>query len=178
MTQIKFKTTLFTIGNTTVLLVPKEDSAQFPSRGQVVVEGTLNDVPFKAPLEPDGRWSHWFEPTSELLSAAKAKPGSTVSVTMEVTKDWPEPQVPADLMQAVKKDDAVFELWNKITPMARWEWVRWTRSTANDETRARRINVACSKLKSGMRRPCCWNRNLCTDPSVSKNGVLLEPAHV
>jgi hypothetical protein len=26
-----------------------------------------------------------------------------------------------------------------------------------------------------MRRPCCFNRGMCTEPYVSKNGVLLDP---
>ena len=60
--------------------------------------------------------------------------------------------------------------------MARWDWIRWINATAQQETRKRRIEVAFSKLKSGMRRPCCFNRGMCTEPYVSKNGVLLEPA--
>jgi len=53
--------------------------------------------------------------------------------------------------------------------------MRWIRATKNDDTRKRRIEVALSKLTAGMRRPCCFNRNLCTEPSVSHNGVLLAP---
>lgn len=30
-----------------------------------------------------------------------------------------------------------------------------------------------AKLKAGTRRPCCFNRNLCTEPDVSKNGILI-----
>jgi hypothetical protein len=42
--------------------------------------------------------------------------------------------------------------------------------------RNRGIQVALSKLETGERRPCCFNRNLCTATEVSKNGVLIEPA--
>lgn len=171
---ITFSTKLYTIGKTVILRLPKDASAQLPSRGQVIVEGTLNGVVFKRPLEPDGMWSHWFTPDAKLLKAAQAKSSDTVTVTMQSIKDWPEPEVPIDLLKAIKKDVEVRALWEKITPMARWEWVRWTRSTSRAETRARRIEVACSKMKSGERRPCCWNRNLCTDPLLSKNGVLLD----
>lgn len=171
---IAFSATLYTIGKTVILRLPKDASAQLPSRGQVVVKGTLNDVAFESPLEPDGLWSHWFTPDAALLRAAHAGPGDTVKITMQATKNWPEPEIPADLQRAIRKDADVYALWQKITPMARWEWVRWTRSTNRAETRARRIEVACSKMKSGERRPCCWNRNLCTDPRLSKNGVLLD----
>ena len=86
-----------------------------------------------------------------------------------------EPEVPADIMKALAADSRAHALWQKVTPMARWEWIRWIRATNRQETRIRRIEVACSKLKAGTRRPCCFNRNLCTEPDVSNNGVLLEP---
>ena len=89
-------------------------------------------------------------------------------------KNWPDPDTPNDIMQALQDNAQAYGLWQQITPMARWEWVRWIRSTGRTETREKRIRVACSKLASGERRPCCWNRNLCTEPSVSKNGVLLS----
>lgn len=156
--------------------LPREASAKLPSRGQVVVEGTVNGFHVHAPLEPDGKLSHWVEFDSALQKGAKAVAGDTVSVSIEPSKAWPEPEVPADLREAVAADRQARELWAKITPMARWEWVRWTRATASSETRKRRIEVGISKMKSGERRPCCWNRNLCTEPSVSKSGILLDPS--
>src|SRR6266508_281884 len=84
-------------------------------------------------------------------------------------------EVPADLKSALTDSPQVHKLWMDITPMARWDWIRWIRATKQPETRKRRIEVACSKLKAGTRRPCCFNRNLCTEPSVSNNGMLLEP---
>ena len=178
MSAISFKTELFTIGKMTILQLPQDESAKLPSRGQVMVEATINGHNVKMPLEPDGKWSHWLEITPELQKQIDAKAGDTVSVSMTPTKEWFDPEVPTDLMKAVNEDKVAHALWQKITPMARWEWVRWTRATSSQETRDRRIKVAISKMNKGERRPCCWNRNLCTDPSVFKNGVLLEPATV
>jgi hypothetical protein len=31
-------------------------------------------------------------------------------------------------------------------------------------------------MKSGKRRPCCFNLAACTDPNLSKSGRLIEPA--
>ena len=172
---ISFKTKLYTIASWTILRLPKEVSQQLPSRGQTMVTGMLNGIPFKTPLEPDGNWNHWFSPDAGLLKAAHAAVGDTVEVTIQSIKDWPEPEVPADFMKAVKAEPEIYSLWQHITPMARWEWIRWMRATNNAETRQRRIAVGISKMKSGERRPCCWNRNACTEPAVSKNGVLLDP---
>ena len=143
-----------------------------------MVKGTINSNEFETPLEPDGMGSHWFRIDSTLSKAIKARPGDSVSLTIEPIREWPEPDIPADIRKALKADQKARAIWDDITPMARWEWIRWIRSTNRDETRNKRIEVGISKLKSGWRRPCCWNRNLCTEPSVSKNGVLLEPIHV
>jgi hypothetical protein len=60
--------------------------------------------------------------------------------------------------------------------MARWEWVRWVNATPNADTRERRVEVTISKMKSGKRRPCCFNLASCTDPKLAKNGKLPEPS--
>ena len=176
MPTIRFETKLFKIDSWTILRLPESASAKLPSRGQAMVEGTINGINFQTPLEPDGKFSHWFKPDKSLLKAAKASAGDTVNLEISPIKDWPEPVVPADLRTALETAPSAHALWQQVTPMARWEWIRWIRSTSREETHKRRIEVGISKLKAGIRRPCCWNRNLCTEPSVSKNGVLLEPA--
>jgi hypothetical protein len=141
-----------------------------------MVEGTINGFRFQAALEPDGKGSHWFKIDETTREAAGAKAGETVTLAIEPARDLPEPRVPADLKSALTADAQAHTLWMDITPMARWDWIRWIGSTKQPETRRRRIEVACSKLEAGQRRPCCFNRSLCTDPSVSRNGVLLEPS--
>lgn len=174
MSVITTSAPLYTVNTWTILRLPYEASAKLPSRGQTMVKGTINDIPFLSPLEPDGKGSHWFRISQELLKAAHLVSGDTAKLAIEPTKEWIEPEVPSDLQRAVAADPQVQALWDTITPMARWEWVRWTRSTNNPETRKRRVEVACSKLKAGKRRPCCWNRNLSTEPAVSKGGILLD----
>jgi len=110
-----------------------------------------------------------------MSKAIGAGAGDTVKLEIESTKDWPEPKVPADIQKALAADSQAHALWTKITPMARWDWIRWIRATLQPETRNRRIEVALSKLKHGERRPCCFNRTACTVAEVSKLGALLEP---
>jgi len=172
---IHCKALIFAIGTWTIALLPKSASAKLPSRGMTLVKGTINDHPFTMPLEPDGRGSHWLRLDKTMLEGGRAKVGTTVTLVMESSKEWPEPTLPADLKAALAGDPEANALWLDVTPMARWDWIRWIRATNNPETRKRHIEVAFSKLKHGIRRPCCFNRNMCTEPSVSKNGVLLEP---
>ena len=127
-----------------------------------MVEGTINDFHFRAALEPDGKGSHWFRINKTMREGAGAAAGDTVTLAIEPTKEWPEPKVPADLKNALAANSRAHKLWLVITPMARWDWIRWIGAAKQLKTRKRRIEVACSKLKAGDRRPCCFNRTECT----------------
>lgn len=173
--EIRFKATLHTIGKWTVLRLPDKASEKLPSRGQVAVQGTINDHEFQTVLEPDGSMGHWMRVDEGLQQAAAIAAGDTVTLEIESTKDWPEPDVPRDFETAlVAAPQKIQDLWNDITPMARWEWVRWVNATKNPDTRRRRVEVSMSKMNSGKRRPCCFNLAACTDPHVSRNGRLIE----
>lgn len=176
MSTIRFETTPLKIGDWTILRLPESASAELPSQGMALVEGTINGVRSKIVLEPDGKGSHWFRVDSGLHEAAGIDACGMVTMMVQPSKEWPEPELPADLINALSSDPEANALWVKITPMARWDWLRWIRATSRWETRNRRIEVALSKLRAGERRPCCFNRNACTEPEVSKNGVLLDPA--
>lgn len=65
-------------------------------------------------------------------------------------------KLPVDLKEAILSIDSVYKLWEDITPLARNEWICWVTSAKKEETRGIRINKALSKMKGGMRRPCCW----------------------
>jgi hypothetical protein len=143
----------------------------------VAVRGTINGVEFGTVLEPDGHSGHWMRVDDTLQHAAGISAGQDATVDVEVTKDWPEPNVPPDLAAALAAaPQQVQDVWNETTPMARWEWVRWVNATKNPDTRSRRVEVSISKMNSGKRRPCCFNLSACTDPDLSKNGKLHDPA--
>jgi len=173
MSAISFRANLSAIGPQTILRLPKTASRKLPSRGLTVVEGTLNGQSFQAVLEPDGADSHWLKLDGKLLKSVGVVDGDSVAVEMRPSAQWPEPKVPADLARALAGDADVRAVWKDITPLARWDWIRWIGSTRNASTRAIRIEKTLSKLRSGKRAACCFDRSQCTDVSVSRNGVLL-----
>lgn len=65
-------------------------------------------------------------------------------------------KLPVDFARAVASVKSVYQLWQDITPLARNEWICWVISGKKEETRNIRIKKAISKMKGGMRRPCCW----------------------
>jgi hypothetical protein len=150
------------IGSGILLALPRDVSATLPTRGMALVEGTMNGAPFRAVLEPDGQGSHWFRVSAATREAANADVGDTVTLAIAPAKDWPEPTVPQDLRQALAASPEAEVLWKDLTPLARWDWIRWIGATRDPQTRRRRVAVAIDKLRAGKRRPCCFDRSQCT----------------
>jgi hypothetical protein len=172
---VRFSATLDTVDNALILRLPEKASKQLPSRGQVAVQATINRHEFQTVLEPDGVFGHWMRVDRKIQKAAAISEGGTATVEVAPRKDWPEPEVPPDLESALAAaPQKIQDLWNAITPMARWEWVRWVNATQNPDTRKRRVEVSISKMDNGKRRPCCFNLAACTDPNLSRNGRLID----
>src|SRR5437016_1163657 len=161
--KIRFRAKLFRpaatakVGSWTFLILPKDASAKLPSRGMTTVEGTINGFPFRATLEPDGQRSHWLKVNRKLREAAGADAGDVV--TLEIAPESLEPRVPADLRKALAAAPKARALWADITAIARTDWIHWITSAKQPETRARRVDNACSMLAAGKRRVCCFDRS-------------------
>ncbi len=173
---ISFQAVLRTIDDTTLVRLPEGASERLPSRGQVAVHAEIDGHAFETVVEPDGRRGHWIRVDEDLQRVAGVGPGDAAELTLEVAPEWPEPDVPDDLAVALAEAPAqIREVWEDITPMARWEWVRWVGATRNPQTRQRRVEVSISKMDGGKRRPCCFDLASCTDPDMARSGKLREP---
>src|SRR5467141_4182281 len=177
VSTIRFDARPRAIDRSTILRLPEKASRKLPSRGQVAVQGTIDGHKFQTVLEPDGNFGHWMRIDRKLQRAAALSTDDTATIAIEFVKEWPEPNVPQDLKRALAAAPLKIQVLLKaITTMARWEWVRWVNATQDPDTLKRRVEVSISKMKSGKRRPCCFNLAACTDPNLLKNGRLIEPA--
>ncbi len=173
MVEISFESKIEIIQSHPVIRIPESAGKNLPSRGMVMIHGTINGIYFQTELEPDGQGSHWFKPSDALCKKLSASPDPVLSFQVEPMENWPEPKVPSDLNEALISSNLALQ-FNSITPRARWEWIRWIRFTNNPATRSRRIKVTCSKLNEGKKRPCCFDLSRCTDMTVCKSGVLMS----
>ncbi len=163
--RIRFRAKLFQpavtakSGSWTFLTLPKRASAKLPSRGMTSVEGTMNGVPFRATLQPDGRKSHWLKVNRKMREAAVVEAGDVVTLEITPEGEEPEPKLPADLRKALAAAAKARALWTEITPIARRDWIHWITSAKQPETRVRRVDNACAMLAAGKRRVCCFDRS-------------------
>ncbi len=65
-------------------------------------------------------------------------------------------KLPDDLRKAITSSQKAVAAWEDITPLARNEWICWTISVKNEETRKDHIKRVATELIEGKRRPCCW----------------------
>ena len=130
-------------------------------------DGPAQFDPRQLVVEPDGRRGHWLR-----LGAGDAA-GGRVTVELAPSGEWPEPELPDDFRAALDDASDLAGTWADITPTARWEWVRWINATRNPDTRRRRVEVGIDKLRSGKRRPCCFDLSSCTDAELSRGGKLV-----
>lgn len=162
--RIRFKTKLHRPASPksatwTFLILPKSASSKLPTRAMTTVEGTINAAPFCATLEPDGQRSHWLKVTRKTREAAGAEPGDVVALEIVPSDKQPEPEVPADLRNALAASSKARAVWSDITPIARRDWIQWITSAKRADTRARRIKNGCEMLAEGKRRVCCFDRS-------------------
>ena len=121
-----------------------------------MVEGTINSVPFRAALEPNGKGSHRLRVNKAMRDAIGADAGDMLTVEITRVGEESETRVPMDLRKALATAPLAQASWADITPMARRDWIFSICSAKQPETRRRRIEKACDMLASGKRRLCCF----------------------
>ena len=144
------------VGSWTLLTLPRNASAQLPSRGMTMIEGTINGFPFRAAFEPNGKGSHCLRVNQAMHDAAGADAEDTVTMELTRTEEEPETRVPTELHKALAMAPLAQTMWAEITPMARQNWILWLSTARQAETRRSRIEKACDMLASGKRRVCCF----------------------
>lgn len=65
-------------------------------------------------------------------------------------------EMPDDLANALRRETQTLSLWEKLTPIARNEFICWIEDAKQDKTRAKRVSRAIEELLEGKKRPCCW----------------------
>lgn len=65
-------------------------------------------------------------------------------------------EVPEDLEKILIANQYLLSKWNKLTALARNEWICWVTIVKKKETRNEHIARLCEDLRKGKQRPCCW----------------------
>lgn len=77
-------------------------------------------------------------------------------------------KVPDDLKEVLLSKTELLEKWNKLTPLARNEWICWVTIVKQEKTRKEHIQRLSKEIIEGKKRPCCWPGCLHRRPNAQK----------
>ncbi len=64
--------------------------------------------------------------------------------------------LPVDIEKVLIEDEKTYIFWEKLTALARNEWICWVEDAKRDKTRLDRIRRLKEDINNGKKRPCCW----------------------
>jgi hypothetical protein len=89
--------------------------------------------------------------SAENRTAAGVAAGDQVDVDLEPDTAPREVEVPADLTEALARDDAARATFDGLSYTHRKEWVRWVEEAKKADTRATRLAKTVEALQAGQR---------------------------
>ena len=138
------------------LSLPKSASVKLQLKGNLIIEGVINSIPFKGALKIKRGGDYQLKVGKAMFKAISADIGDIVPVEITRVGDEKETRVPTDLSRSLASIPKAKSSWADITPLARRDWIFSISSAKQPETRKRRIEKACDMLRSGKRRLCCF----------------------
>ena len=63
-------------------------------------------------------------------------------------------RTPPEIQAMLEADDALAEKWDALTSLGRNEWICWTISAKQDQTREKRRQRLHEEVLDGKKRPC------------------------
>lgn len=168
MDRMNFIAKIILVSNCSVIRLPNKVSNQLPSRGMNMAKVKIGDYEAIVGLEPDGQKGHCFI----LDESLPIRSHEDINVELEIITEWIDPLLPDDMLTGLESHE-LSKLWHGITVKAKWEWLRFIRSTKSDATRKKRIASMIDMLEHGKKRPCCYDSSKCSYSRLSVNGILL-----
>jgi hypothetical protein len=129
--------------------VPFRVEEVFGSKAMVKVRGTVDGVPFRNVIMPNGKGQHYTVVNREIREAIGKKAGDRVRVEMEVDTEERVVEVPEDFQQALSANEQAATHFARFSYSQRKEYVRWIEVAKKPETRERRIQKAVEKIAEG-----------------------------
>jgi hypothetical protein len=140
------------VGTWTYLTLPFDVFAEYGTKGQVKVKGTLNGAYFRGSLMPHGNGRHFLVVKKALRDQARAMQGSVVKVSLDLDTDARTPSLPRDFKQGLAANPRAAAAFAALPPSHKQEYLDHITSAKKDVTRARRIAVTIQRLAAGAGR--------------------------
>ncbi len=136
-------------GAWTGLFLTQEQSARLGTKARVPVAGSLNGFRIRSFLAPMGDGTHGMMVNKQMQVGAKAKPGESVRVILELDDAPRTVEVPPDLERALRRRPAAKVAFEGLSYTHRKDYATWVAEAKRPETRARRVEESVKLLAAG-----------------------------
>ena len=149
--SIRFRTTIELGGKTaTGFPDPDEVVAALGAGKRPAVRVTVGSHTYRTTIAPMG--GRFLVPLSaDNRAAADVAAGDEVDVQIEADNNPRDVAVPADLADALTRNQQARDFFDTLAYTHRKEWVRWIEDAKKPETRATRLTATLDALRSGKR---------------------------
>jgi len=131
--------------------IPFDLAQIWGKRGQIKVQGEINDFAFIATLFPDGQGHHFLIVNKKMLSGGKTAAGLTAKFRL---KQDTTPRItispPKELLRELAQSKRLLKFFESFSPSRRHELSKWIAQCKTSEARKRRSEQIAERLMETM----------------------------
>lgn len=133
-------------GAWTFIRAPFSVEREFGVKGRVPVKGTINGIPYRSSLLPQGGGEHILVVNKELRERAGVTAGDTASFVLERDDGPREVELPEELAQVLDANAAAQGIFARLSFSHQKEYADYVGEAKRPETRQRRAANAVDLL--------------------------------
>ena len=149
MTVYRFEATLERPdlrGAWTFIRAPFSVAGELGVKGRIAVKGTINEIPFRSSLLPQGGGAHILVVNKALRDRAGVTAGDTARFVLESDTEPREAELPPELAQALQSRENAPAAFGRLSYSHQKEYADYVAEAKRPETRQRRAANAVDLL--------------------------------
>lgn len=136
--------------NWIIIRVPYDAANVFGVRGQIRIEGTINNFAFRSSLFPTREGRHILLVNKKMQKAARVSPGAVAHFEIRPDTEERPVTIPTPLLQILRQNKPFLRWYDQLNPSTRREIAKWVNEPKGAEARSRRSEQLAERLLETM----------------------------
>lgn len=167
--------------NWIVIHIPFDAAKVWGVRGQLRVQGAINDFAFRSTLFPAGDGRHFMIVNKQMQKGGHVGPGMEARFRMEPDLEKRVVPVAPELERALKQSRRLQSFYKALTPSTRTDIARYVAGAKQSETRRRRAEQTAERLMETMEAeielPPMIRQAFMRNPRAAEGWRRMAPSH-
>lgn len=162
--------------------IPFDAAKTWGKRGQLKIQGEINDFAFSAILFPDGQGQHFLIVNKKMLSGGKTAAGRTAKFRLQPdTTPRITVSPPAELLRELGQSKRLLKFFESLSTSRRHEIAKWIAQCKTSDARKRRSEQIAERLMETMEAerelPPIMQLAFRQNPKASEQWQRMSPSH-